>query len=149
VKHKIDLDEMKRNLKEGFRDFGKTMEGTIRSVVEGFKSMDFGEVVSGAFGSSKGSAEKEIILSAEDLTGINIKSQSGDVIVTGSETGDVLIHAVVTTRGSDPENAKLHSKTILVSRINMNCSFTSVLCAKLKFMMQKLIKRLRKGKQND
>ena len=57
-KLKIDLEEMKAGLKDGFRDFGKTMEGTIRSVVEGIKSLDLGDVVSTAFGPAKESVEK-------------------------------------------------------------------------------------------
>lgn len=108
---KIDLDEMKKSLKNGFRGFGKTMEGTLRDVVEGFKSMDFGDVVSTAFGSEKGTAEKEVILAAEDIGGINLKTQSGDVTITGSDTADVLIQAVVTARGSDPENAKQRAES--------------------------------------
>ena len=109
---KIDLDEMKESLKDGFRGFGKTMEGTIRSVVEGFKSMDFGETVSNAFGSAKATAEKELILSAENLSGLNLKTQSGDVTVSGSDSADVLIQAVVTARGSDQENAKKRAEEL-------------------------------------
>jgi DUF4097 and DUF4098 domain-containing protein YvlB len=111
-KIKIDLDEMKAGLKSSFKDFGRTMEGTIRSVVEGFKSLDLGDVVSTAFGPAKESVEKEVILSAERLTGINLNTQSGDVTITGSDTGDVLIHAVVTARGSNAENAKQRAEEI-------------------------------------
>ena len=68
---KIDLEEMKEGLKEGLKGLGKTMEGTIRSVVEGIKSLDLGNVVSTAFGSAKESAEKELILSADGISGIN------------------------------------------------------------------------------
>ena len=109
---KIDLDEMKAGLKSSFRDFGRSMEGTIRSVVEGFKSFDFGDVVSTAFGPAKESAEKEVIISAEGLAGLSLKTGSGDVTVTGSDTGDVLIRAVVTARGSDAENAKQRAEGI-------------------------------------
>ena len=109
---KIDLEEMKAGLKEGLKDFGKTMEGTFRSVVKGFKSLDLGNVVSTAFGSAKESVEKELILSADGLSGINLKTQSGDVSITGGESMDVLIHAVVTARGSDSENAKERAETI-------------------------------------
>jgi DUF4097 and DUF4098 domain-containing protein YvlB len=109
---KIDLEEMKAGLKEGFKDLGKTMEGTIRSVVKGFKSLDIGNVVSTAFGSSKESAEKELILSAHDLSGINLRTQSGDVSFSGTDTDDVLIHAIVTARGSDQENARERAERI-------------------------------------
>ncbi len=109
---KIDIEEMKEGLKGGFKDFGRTMEGTIRSMVKGFKSLDLGNVVSTAFGSAKESAEKELILSADGLSGINLKTQVGDVSVTGGNSNDVLIHAVVTTRGSDPENAKERAEGI-------------------------------------
>ena len=109
---KIELDDMKADLKEGLKGFGRTMEGTIRSMVKGFKSLDLGNVVSTAFGSAKESAEKELILSSDGLAGINLKTQSGDVSVTGGDRGDVLIQAVVTARGSDPENAKKRAEGI-------------------------------------
>lgn len=109
---KIDLEEMKAGLKSSFKDFGKTMEGTIRSVVEGFKSFDFGDVVSTAFGPEKGSAEKEVIISADALSGLNLKTGSGDVTVTGSDTADVLVRAVVSARGSDAANAKQRAEGI-------------------------------------
>lgn len=113
-KLKIDLDEMKADLKDGLKDFGKTMEGTFRSVVKGFKSLNLGNVVSTAFGAAKESAEKELILSADGLTGINLKTQSGDLSVTGGDANDVLIQAVVTARGSDSENAKERAEEIEV-----------------------------------
>ncbi len=111
-KLKIDLDFMKGDLKESLRNLGKSMEGTVRSIVEDFKSMDFDDVVSNAFGPAKESVEKEVILSAENLSGINLKTQTGDVTVSGSDSGDVLIHAVVTTRGADHENAKKRAEGI-------------------------------------
>ncbi len=113
-KLKIDLDEMKADLKDGFKDFSKTMEGTIRSVVKGFKSLGLGTVMSTAFGAAKESVEKELILSADGLSGINLKTQSGDVSVTGGDSNDVLIQAVVTARGSDAENAKERAEGIEV-----------------------------------
>ena len=121
-KLKVDLDEMKADLKDGFKEFGKTMEGTIRSVVKGFKSLGIGSAMSSAFGAAKESAEKELILSADGLSGINLKTQSGDVSVTGGDSKDVLIQAVVTARGSDTENAKERAEGIdLIYEIEDGC----------------------------
>ena len=55
---KIDLDGMKDGLKSGIKDFARSMEGTIKSAMEGLKSLDLGNVVSSAFGSAKESVEK-------------------------------------------------------------------------------------------
>jgi DUF4097 and DUF4098 domain-containing protein YvlB len=103
---KIDLDGMKDGLKSGIKDFAKSMEGTIKSAMEGLKSLDLGNVVSSAFGSAKESVEKELILSADDVNSIELRTGSGDIAVTGGGSGDVLIQAIITVRGSDDEDAK-------------------------------------------
>ena len=103
---KIDLEGMKAGLKSGMKDFARSMEGTLKSAMEGLKSLDLGNVVSSAFGSAKGSAEKELILSADGVDALELKTGSGDIAVTGGGSGDVLIQAVVTVRGSDDEDAK-------------------------------------------
>ena len=103
---KIDLEGMKSGLKNGIKDFARSMEGTLKSAMEGLKSLDLGNVVSSAFGAAKESVEKELILSAENVKGLDLKTSSGDLLITGGETGDILIQAVITARGTDEENAK-------------------------------------------
>ena len=84
---KIDLEGMKAGLKSGMKDFARSMEGTLKSAMEGLKSLDLGNVVSSAFGSAKGSAEKELILSADGVDALELKTGSGDIAVTGGGSG--------------------------------------------------------------
>ncbi len=109
---RIDLGGMKAGLKSGIKEFAKTMEGTLKSAMEGLKTLDLENVFSTAFGRAKESVEKELIVSADGVTGIDVKTSSGDVVVSGNGTGEVLVRATVTTRGSDDENAKKRAEEI-------------------------------------
>ena len=106
---------MKAGLKSGMKEFAKSMEGTMKSVAESLKNLDLcdiGNVISSAFGKFKASAEKELILSADGVQGLELRTGSGDFAVTGGDTGDIIIQAVVTVRGADEEDAKARAEEI-------------------------------------
>ena len=109
---KFDLEGMKDGLKTGMKEFAKSMEGTLKSVTEGLKNLDLGNVISSAFGKFKASAEKELILSADGVQGLELRTGSGDFVVTGGDTGDIIIQAVVTVRGADEEDAQARADEI-------------------------------------
>ena len=107
---KLDFSGMGSELKSGFQEFARTMEGTIRQAVDSIKSLKLGSTMSEAFGRARGTDEKEIILSLDDITTVDLKTSSGDVIVTGDERDEILILAKITATGKDEESAAERAK---------------------------------------
>lgn len=110
----FDFSSVGNGLKSGIQEIARSMEGTIKDAVDGIKSLKLGSIMSEAFGRARGTDEKEVILSSDEITAIDLKASSGDVAVTGDDRDDILILAKVTATGSEEESATTRAKEIEV-----------------------------------
>ena len=111
-RHPHDFSDMGDSLKIGIKEFAKSMEGTIRDAVDGIKSLNIGNAISEAFGRARATDEKEIILSSDEITAVDLKGSAGDVEVVGNGRDEILILAKIAATGKDEESAARRAKEV-------------------------------------